>query len=165
MVWLRPALVALFGLLIAPVAGLVALPVLVLLDPVTRDTALALAEFALLLLADAETDPSSADEAAALFAFLYSAIIILGFLPLALVASIGGLARLHSWVFYAGATGGITAAMPWLVRSIFHLQGAAAASSQEMRFALVFFFIGIIIGSVYWFVSKSLGDAGRKVGS
>jgi hypothetical protein len=157
--WLRPALVALVGLVIAPAAGLVVLPVLVLVDPATRDTSATFVELLLQLLVAAESDPSAAEEAAAVLAFLYAAVIAIGFVPIALVAAFGRLGKLRSWTYYGAATGAVTAAMPWTLRYAFHLPRAGVASSAELRFALVLFLTGIVVGTVYWLVSHMLGDS------
>jgi nitrate reductase NapE component len=157
--WLRPALAALFGLVIAPAVGLLVLPVLVLVDPVTRGASYALAEVVLQLLGEAEFDPSAAAEADAFLGFLYAAIIAIGFFPIILVAAFGALGKLRSWTFLAGATGTVTAAMPWVLRSAYHLPRTGAASTMEMRFALVLFLTGIVVGSVFWFVSATFGGS------
>lgn len=162
MSWLRLSFAALLGLVIAPAAGLVVLPVLVLLDPVTRDTSFALAELFFLRLGEADSDMLAAEEAEAFLAFLYTAVIAVGFVPVALVALIGGLARQRSWMFYAAATGIVSAAMPWILRAGYRLDKASSASPQELRFALVLFLAGVVTGSVYWFVTTALGNGREK---
>lgn len=152
--WFRPALAALFALVIAPAAGLVALAVLVVVDPATRETSYALTALVLQLLAEAETDRSAAEEVEAVLAFLYTAIVSIGFVPIVLVAAFGMLARLHSWAFISAATGAVTVLMPLVLRSAFRLPAAATPSTVEMRFALSLFLSGIVAGTVYWFVSN-----------
>lgn len=160
--WLRPALAALFALVIAPAAGLLVLPVLVLVDPATRDASYALVEALLQVLGEAEFDPAAVAEADAVLRFLYAAIIAIGFFPIVLVSAFGALGKVRSWTFFAGATGTVTAAMPWILRSAYQLPRSGAASTTEMRFALVLFLTGIIVGSVFWFVSATLrGSRGR----
>jgi len=160
--WLRPALAALFGLVIAPAAGLVVLPVLVLVDPVTRDASYAFVDLLLRLLDEAGSDASAAEEVGAFLGFLYTAVIAIGFVPILLVAAFAALGKLRSWTYYSAATGTVTAAMPWILRSAFHLERAGAASTAELRFAFVPFLTGIVIGSVYWLVSRLLDGGGGK---
>jgi nitrate reductase NapE component len=157
--WLRPALAALFGLVIASAAGLLVLPVLVLVDPVTRDASYALVEAVLQVLGEAEFDPFAAAEADAVLRFLYAAVIAIGFFPIVVVAIVGALGQLRSWTFLAGATGTVTAAMPWVLRSAYHLPRTGTASAMEMRFALVLFLTGIVVGSVFWFVAATFGGS------
>jgi glucan phosphoethanolaminetransferase (alkaline phosphatase superfamily) len=157
--WLRPALAALFGLVIAPVAGLVVLPVLVLVDPATRDASTTFVEVLLRLLDEAGSDAAAAEELGAFLGFLYAAVIAIAFFPILLVAGFAALCKLRSWTYFSAATGTVTAAMPWILRSAFHLERAGAASTAELRFAFVLFLIGIVTGSVYWLVSRLLGGA------
>ncbi len=162
MAWLRPALALLLALVIAPAAGLVVLPVLVLVDPVTRDAALAVGQLLLEVLGEAELDPSAGEEAGAFLAFLYVAVVAIVYFPLLLVAGLGALTKLGSWTFFSVATGAVTVAMPWILRSAFHVPRAGAASAAEMRFALVLFLTGVVTGSVYWLVLRTFGGAGDR---
>jgi nitrate reductase NapE component len=155
--WLRPALAALLALVLAPAAGLVVLPVLVLVDPLTRDAAFAVGDLVLEVLGEAELDPSAGEEAGAFLKFLYFAVVAIGFFPILLVAGLGAVAKLRSWTFFSVTTGTVTAAMPWILRSAYHLPRAGAASAAEMRFALVLFLTGIVVGSVYWLVLRTFG--------
>lgn len=163
--WLRPALAALVGLVIAPAAGLVVLPVLVLVDPVTRDAALAAGDVLLEALGEAEFEPSAGEEAGAFLGFLYVAVVAIVFFPLLLVSGLSALTRLKSWTFFSAATGGVSAAMPWILRSAFHLPHFGAASAAEMRFALVLFLTGAVTASVYWLVVRAFGGAGDGRGA
>ncbi len=165
MSWLRPALVAFSGLVIAPAAGLAVLPVLVVVDPVTRDVSVALVDRVVELLDEAAFDPSAGEEAGAFLGFLYTAVVAICFLPILFVAALGALAKLRSWTYLAAATGIVTAAMAWTLRYAFHLPRAGAASPAELRLALVLFLTGIVIGSVYWLVSRMLGGGRGDDGS
>ncbi len=150
---LRRAIVVLFGAAIAIAAGLATLPIAALLDPVTRDAGFALAEVAFFALTRASPDNSSLAELAGLIHFAWTAVMAICVMPLAFAVLLGEIAKVRSFFWYAGATGVIAASTPWLIRGAFHTQRATSASPEELRFALVFFFTGIVSGAVFWFVA------------
>lgn len=151
--WLRRASVVFLGLAIAIAAGIVVLPILALFDPVTRAAGLALAEFAALVVVGPEPDGAYRIETDAFVSFAWTAIVATSVLPLVFAALIGEIARVRSLLWYAIATGFVAASMPWLIRGTFHTEKAATASPEELRFALVLFFAGVVSGSVYWLVA------------
>jgi hypothetical protein len=163
MVLLRRALAVLLGLGTAPAVGLVVLLVLVLGDPLLRAMVLDAGDVVLEAFGEAEIDPSAAEEADAFVAFLYAAVVAIGFVPILLVASFALLTKLGSWIYYATATGIVTAAMPWALRAVFHLPQARAASSTETSVAVVLFLAGIATGSAFWMVTTALDSRkGRR---
>lgn len=156
--WLRGMIVWLFGVVIAIAAGLVVLPLAALLDPATRQTGSALAELAFLALTRSELDPSSAGEAARLAHFVWASAVAICVTPVILAVLIGEIAQVRSLLWYAGATGCIAAAAPWLIRAAFHTPKAGTASPEELRFALVFFLTGVVSGTVFWLIAGGTRD-------
>ena len=160
MVWLRRAIGVIFATAVAIGAGLVFLPVAALVDPVTRAAGFALIQFAVWALADAEiADGLDCGDLPALTRFVWMAVMTVCVVPVVAVASIGEVARVRALSWYAGATGLAAASAPWLIRATLHLPRAAGYNFAEFRFALVFFFAGLISGSVYWLL------AGRDAGA
>lgn len=150
---LRRAIVVLFGTAIAIAAGLAVLPVAAVVDPVTRGAGFALAEVAFFALTRADPDDFAAVDAAGLVHFAWTAIMAICVMPLVFAVLLGEIAKMRSFFWYAGATGIIAAMTPWLIRGAFHTPRAASASPEELRFALVFFFTGLVSGAVFWFIA------------
>jgi hypothetical protein len=156
---LRGAILSLFGLTVAIAAALVVLPIASLLDPVTRQAGAAFAHFAFFSLADSDLAESPAVAAAELAHFVWTAVIAVCVLPLAMTVLIGAVARVHSLFWYAGGTGFIAALAPWVARAAFGSAKAVSASPAELRFAFVFFLTGAASGFVFWLL------AGREAGA
>jgi hypothetical protein len=149
------------GLACGVAGGAIALPVLALMDPVTREAGLVM--FATGVLAAIDSD-FEGDAAASLLLLAYWATLAICVAPLGVAALLGELARVRSWLWYACCSGGLAAAMPFLLRQWAGLErrtGApdAIAAAAESRFLLLFFFVGLIAGSIYWLI------AGRNVGA
>jgi hypothetical protein len=160
MVWLRRAIGVIFATAVAVGAGLVFLPVAVLVDPATRAAGFALTQFAVWALTDAEiADALDCGGLPALTRFVWMAVMTVCVVPVVAVASIGEVARVRALSWYAGATGLAAASAPWLIRATLQLPRATGYNFAELRFALVFFFAGLISGSVYWLL------AGRDAGA
>jgi hypothetical protein len=153
---LRRAVIILFGLAIAIGSGLLILPVAALIDPVTRNAGFALAEFVVVALTSAWAD-GSPGEGDWVVHLGWVAIVSICVMPLVFAVLLGEIARVRSLFWYAGATGFIAASTPWVVRAGFHLSKASSASPEELRFAVLFFFVGLVSGSVYWFVAGGSG--------
>jgi hypothetical protein len=159
-VWLRRTIGVIFATAVAIGAALVFLPVAALVDPATRAAGFALIQFAVWALADAEiADGLDCGDLPALIRFVWLATMTVCVVPVVVVTSIGEVARVRALSWYAGATGLAAASAPWLIRATLHLPRAASYNFTELRFALVFFFAGLISGSVYWLL------AGRDAGA
>jgi len=150
---IRRAIVVLFGIAIAIAAGLAVLPVAALVDPVTREAGFALAEVAFFALTRVDLDNLSVPDAAGLIHFAWTTVMAICVMPLVFAVLLGEIAKVRSFLWYTGATGFIAASTPWLIRGAFHTHRATSASPEELRFALVFFFTGIVSGAVFWFVA------------
>lgn len=153
MSFVRRAIVVLFGIAIGIAAALAVLPVAALLDPVTREAGFALAEVAFSGLTRLDPDDLSVADAAGLVHFAWTAVMAICVMPLVFAVLFGEIAKVRSFLWYAGATGFIAASTPWLIRGAFHTQRATSASPEELRFALIFFFTGLVSGAVFWFVA------------
>ena len=155
-------LVILFALLVAGGAGLVALPFYALVTPFLSDAAEAAGDPAAALFASLmsllfESDDPVRGLARAVYAAgLIAAAVI--FAPLVAVALIGEIARTRTLLWYAGATGLLSGAAPWIARATRKMATAMTASPAETRIALILFLTGATAGLIYWFI------AGRNTG-
>jgi hypothetical protein len=159
---LRGAILSLFGLIVAIAAALVVLPIACLLDPVTRQAAVAFAHFAFFSLADPGFPESPAVAAAELARFVWTAIVAVCVVPPAITALTGAVAGVHSLVWYVGATGFIAALAPWAARTALGTAKAVSASPAEMRFAFAFFLTGAASGFVFWLLAGRGARAQRR---
>ncbi|MGO9673256.1 MAG: hypothetical protein ACLPSF_03645 [Methylocella sp.] len=150
---LRGAILSLFGLTVAIAAALVVLPIACLVDPATRQAGAAFAHFAFFSLANPDLAESPAFAAAELARFLWTVVVAVCVIPLAMTVLIGAAARAHSLIWYAGGTGFIAALAPWVARAAFGSAKAVSASPAELRFAFVFFLTGAVSGFVFWLLA------------
>ena len=154
------------GLACAVAAGVFALPVLALMDPVTREAGFAM--FAASIFAAFDLAASPADAAATLFLLARSVLAAICIAPLGLAALVGEIAGLRSWFWYACCSGGLAAAMPFLLRLLAGVDRGGAtpetpAATAESRFLLLFFLVGLITGSIYWLIAgRSAGTASSE---
>lgn len=160
MAWLRRAISVVFATGIAVGAGLVFVPVAAFVDPVTRAAGFALTKYAISALdVDFSVGPDG-DDLALLTRFVWMALVMVCAVPIIVVSLIGEIARVSALLWYAIGTGFVAASAPWLIRATLHLPRAADYNFAEMRFALVFFFGGLLSGSVYWLIAGR-GAGGR----
>jgi amino acid permease len=152
-----------FGVLAAMAVGsgtaLIVLPLLIIFDPLSSDTGLiaSLEGFADLL--DRTLDDLPTGEAVTLFAsFIWIAALAICVLPVVVIALIGEIASVRNLIWYSGATGLLSASMPWLLRATYHLNDVESATPVELHFALLFFLTGTAAGLIYWLI------CGRRAG-
>lgn len=148
------------GLVVAIPFGTVALAIGVALEPAARELAGTLG-FATLwsILADLAAGEVPDERAVALFTAFSTAVFALLVAPPALVAVIGEVLGWRAFLWYAVATGAVTAALPWAGRARGGLAGFSdAALAAEGRLTLVLFLAGAVTGTVYWLI------AGRGAG-
>jgi hypothetical protein len=153
---LRRLVVMLFGVVVAIGAALLVLPVAALVDPVTRNAGFAVAEFVAVSLMSAEPEGFLKAGEWMLY-FGWAAIMAICVMPLVFSVLLGEIAKVRSFLWYAGATGLIAASAPWVFRAAFHLSKATSASPEELRFAVVFFITGSVSGAVYWLIAGEPG--------
>jgi hypothetical protein len=152
---IRWLLVIPFALLFAISAGSLFLLVASVVDPVmaalTGNT-LFVAFWSLMDALSAVDDPTPVVEGAAtgLGRLLFTFLI----LPPAFVALVGEVAGTRRLVWYGGATGVLTAMIPWLLRG-----SPRVGSSAELHVAVVLGLTGAVAGLVYWMTAgRSAGD-------
>jgi hypothetical protein len=152
------AFLFLLGLVFAIPAGLLTLAVGVVIEPAAREllAALGVAGYEALLSdlwQDGVPDYDVGGVVVGLWA-LSSAVLVL---PPALVALVGEVAGLRSFVWYGFAAGALTAALPWLSRDGGQWTESAALGA-EGRITTLLFLTGAAAGLTYWLV------AGRSAG-
>jgi len=164
MSWLRRLIGVIFAIGVSIGAGLLFLPLVAAVDPVTRSSGFALMQLAIAAILDTAVlegdDNSGLTE---LTSFMWMAVATVCVAPLVAVALIGEAARVRAFAWYSGATGMGAALAPWLIRAALRLPRAANYSFAELRFALIFFLTGAISGSVYWFLAGRSADGRRSV--
>ena len=155
------------GLACGVAGGVIALPVLAILDPVTREAGLVMFTTGIGALIDSDIEPE--DAAASLLLLPHGVTLAICVAPLGVAALLGELARLRSWFWYACCSGGLAAAMPFLLRLWTGLDRRMTTSepttaTAESRFLLLFFFVGLITGSIYWLIAgRNAGAASTKL--
>jgi len=159
MSWLRRIIGVLFAIGVAVGAGVLFMPLVAFVDPVTRSSGFALMQLAVAATVDAEIVRGlNSHSFTELTSFMWTAVMSICVAPLVAVALIGEAAKVRAIAWYAGATGATAACAPWLIRAALRLPRAGDYNSVELRFALIFFITGLISGSIYWFL------AGRNAG-
>jgi hypothetical protein len=158
---LRRLVTVVLGLVVAIAASVIFLPLAALVDPTTREIGAALSGVALLTVFAALADANAAPAADSLGLAFQTAILAICAVPPIITALIGETAKVRSWLWYAIATGGIAAALPFVMRLGLATQSSPSPARQtaETRFALVFFLTGVLAGFLYWSV------AGRRAGA
>lgn len=159
---MRRFLVIAFALFVAIGAALAALPVLAAFDPATRRASALFMHYLAYALSQSAVDPAAVDAAAGLARFAWTAAVSVCVVPLVVVALVGEAAGIRSALWHIGATGLLAAAAPWIARAAFGSR-VAAASPQELHFALVFFVTGATAGAVYWLLAGRSGRDPRVV--
>ena len=89
---------------------------------------------------------------------LWTALVASCLVPVVLVATVGEAVQQRSFLWSAGGTAILTAAVPTLLRTAKQLPTAAAMSAHEGRFTGLLFLTGVVAGTLYWLV------AGAKTG-
>jgi hypothetical protein len=164
MSWLRRLIGVVFAIGVAVGAGLVLLPLVAFVDPVTRSSGFALMQLAVAAIVDTDVvDNGDNFTLTELTRFMWMAVMAVCVVPLVTVALIGEVAKVRAFAWYSGATGLAAASAPWLVRAALRLPRAANYSSAELRFALIFFLTGLITGSIYWFLAGRRADGRRPI--
>ena len=127
--WLRRAIGVIFA-----TAGLVFVPVAVLVDPVTRAAAFAFTQFAVSALdADFTVGPAGGDFAL-LTRFVWMAVVTVCAFPMIVVGFIGEIARVRALLWYASATGFVAASSPWLIRALLHHPSCLQEEPERQRY-------------------------------
>ena len=104
-------------------------------------------------LSDVE-DPAPVLEGA--FTGLSRAAATLLVVPPLFIGVVGELASLRNALWYAGGTGAVTAAIPWIVRA-----SERAPTPEEIHITLALFVTGAVAGIVYWLIAGQSAGAPR----
>jgi hypothetical protein len=151
---LRRLIIMIFAFVIASGVGAVFLLISALFDPATRDAGLAVTMagiFAVVNEALLEGDPEQA--AAALGFVVWAVVVATCVAPLAIAALVGEAAGTRSFVWYAGVSGVLAGASPWIARAAKGLDRTQTMSESEGRLALLFFLTGALTGAIYWLIA------------
>ena len=149
----RPLLMA-FAFLTASCSGVLALALLVLFDPASRETGLILAMNGIFYVFGEAL--RNGDPANLIDVFFYGvraiAIAVCG-APLAFAVVIGAAMGLRDIVWYSGVSGVLAGASPWIARAALGLDKARESNAIETRIALLFFLTGAFTGALYWMIA------------
>lgn len=159
---LRRLLVMVFAFLTASCSGVLALALLVLLDPTTRETGFVVALSGIFHILDAATqdgDPANLIEG--FLAGTRAIAIAVCVAPLVFAAVIGAAMGLREIAWYSGVCGVLAGASPWIARAALGLDQAREASPIETRIALLFFLTGAFTGGLYWLIAVPKAPATR----
>lgn len=160
-------LVILVGMACSVAAGVIAMPALAIMNPVTREAGFTLFTTTILALMDSAIEPE--DAAASFLLLAHGVTLAICFAPLAVATLLGELAGVRSWFWYACCCGFLAAAMPFLLRLWTGLERRTMApdsttATAENHFLLLFFFVGLITGSIYWLIAgRNAGAASTKL--
>lgn len=157
---MRRALLVIAGLVLAWAAGTVFLAIGGLAVPATRELAadLTIGSVLAALAALASTDSPDRVWLAVAVAFwtLTAALLIL---PPLVSALVGELAGARSFVWYAGASGALTAAIAWIGHA-----GGHGPNLAETKLLMLLFLTGAVAGLVYWMVAGRSGGRSASAG-
>jgi hypothetical protein len=137
------------ALLFAIPAGMLALGTVAAFDPVVAlfsGEVVWAGMWSLLDRLSAVDDPAPVLEGA--FTGLSKAAATLLVAPPLFVAVVGEVAGVRSALWYAGGTGTITAAIPWIVRA-----SERTPTPEEVHITLALFVTGAAAGLVYWLIA------------
>lgn len=147
-------LLTLVGLACASAAALIFLPIATIFDPFVQATAGHIApEHWFELLASILTDDAPDEAVATFFHLIWTIGMLVCVLPVTVVALVGAVGKAQAYVFYAGTTGVLAAAMPWVVRAGRLTDRSASITAAEGHVALILFLTGVVAGTVYWLIA------------
>lgn len=147
-------ILTLVGLACASAAALMFLPFAVLLDPLVQSTASHLsADHWVDILEGLFADDDPHEAVTTLFQLIWTIGMLVCVVPVTIAALIGGLARSRSFFFYAGLSGFLAAAMPWILRASRFAERGGQISSAEGHLTLILFLTGVIAGGLYWLIA------------
>jgi hypothetical protein len=159
---LRRLIVMSFGFAIAVGVGALFLVVAALFDPATRESGLATVMAGLFAVLDEALNDGDPEQAAAALGFMvWAAIVATCVAPLAVAALIGEAAGARSLAWYAGSSGVLAGAAPWIARAARGLERAQSVNEAEGRLALLFFLTGALTGAIYWLIAAPAGKKPR----
>lgn len=157
--------ITLLGLACASAAALIFLPLATVLDPFVQAMAGHVpADHWFELLAAILTDAAPDEAMATLFHLIWMIAMLVCVLPVTIVALVGAVGKAQAYVFYAGVTGILAAAMPWIVRAGRMTERSASITPAEGHIALILFLTGVVAGTVYWLIAGRGAQASQRPG-
>jgi hypothetical protein len=151
---LRRLLVTGFAFLTASCSGVLALAFALIFYPTVRESGLAAAVNGFFYILDEAIrtgDPTNLVDP--FFAAARAIAIAVCLAPLAFAALIGETMGLRQLAWYAGVSGVLAGASPWIARAAMGLDQAREATTIETRIALLFFTTGAFTGALYWLIA------------
>ena len=149
------------GLVLGAAVEVVFLPLAAFFNPTTREAGFALGHAAFFALLDTAT--GGGGDVAAFGAALSTGFVAICLLPLLIVALMGETFGVATGLWYVLGTGGLAAAMPFVLRASFHT-GGLAPTGTEQQFLLLFVLTGAVGGGLYGRVAGRRGMRGRPNG-
>lgn len=147
------------GLACASAAALVFLPLAVIFDPLVQQVASQVpADHWLDILWDLFSEDNPEDTFGAIFQLIWTVGMLVCILPVTVTALLGASARVRAFAFYAGATGLLAAAIPWILRSSQIGERAFQASSAEAHLTIILFLTGAFAGTIFWLIAARNDD-------
>lgn len=148
------------GLLFAIPAAAVTLAIGAMFEPAAHQILAFIGAGLFDLVFNAPIDDAQAQQAVlGLLTGFWTLSLVVLIAPITFVAIAGEATGTRSFVYYAGLTGLITAAAPWLLRGGLTAGPALAA---EGRITALLFVTGAIAGLVYWFCAGRSAGRGRS---
>ena len=147
-------ILTIIGLACARAAALLFLPFAIVVDPLVQSAASQAPEshwFEILENLFAEHDPHEA--VTTLIELIWTIGMLVCVVPVTISALVGGVARTRSFLFYAGLTGTLAAAMPWVLRASRFADRGGQVSSAESHLTLILFITGVVAGTIYWLIA------------
>ena len=142
------------GLACASAAALLFLPFAVLVDPLVQSTANpAPADHWFDILERLFWDDDPQEALATFVQLIWTIGMLVCVVPVTIAALIGGLTRTRSFVFFAGLTGILAAAMPWILRASRFADRGGQISAAEGHLTLILFLTGVVAGTIYWVIA------------
>ena len=154
------------GLACASAAALVFLPLAVIFDPLVQQVASQVpADHWFDILWDLFSEENPEETLSAIFQLLWTVGMLVCILPVTVTALVGMGARARSFAFYAGVTGALAAAIPWILRSSRIGERAFHPSAAEAHLTIILFLTGACAGTVFWLIAaRSEGFSLRSGG-
>jgi hypothetical protein len=147
-----------FGIGAAITAGIVFLVVAVFTNSAVGELFAGLSVASLFAFFDSFTalgEPDIAGQQLLLALWMFAVAVVA--IPPTAVALIGELAGWRSFMWYSGATGAVSAAIPWLARG-----SAERATAGEFNVTLALFLAGALAGLVYWMIAGRTAGRARE---
>lgn len=138
----------------ASAAALVFLPLAVIFDPLVQQVASHVpTDHWFDILWDLFSEENPDETIVTVIQLLWTVGVLVCILPITVTALIGTGTRASSFIFYAGVSGALAAAIPWLLRSSRLGERALHPSSAEAHLTVILFLTGAFAGTIFWLVA------------